>query len=57
MADKKIEKDEGGTPATNYNGQVASQETEVRDAKQDEKPDPSTVAQVEEIRPFGANEQ
>lgn len=46
--DKKDAKDEGGA-ATNYAGQVASQDTSVRAAKADEKPDESTVAQIEEI--------
>lgn len=45
MADKKKD-----TP-TNDQGQPASQETSIRDAKHpDEKPDPSTVAQVEEVK-------
>lgn len=47
MADAK-KKDE--TP-TNYDGLVSNQETSVRDAKHpDEKPDPSTIAQVEEVK-------
>lgn len=53
MADKK--KDEGGQPLTNDEGQPASQETTIRDAKHpDEKPDQTTVAQVEEIKETGA---
>lgn len=53
MAEKKTQ---DSTPdrepaPTNYQDQVASQETSVRDAKHpDEKPDPSTVAQVEVIK-------
>jgi hypothetical protein len=38
---------------TNYAGQVASQETEIRELAAVEKPHESTVAQVEEIAPFG----
>lgn len=38
-------------PPTNHAGQVASQESSIRDAKvPDEKPDVSTVAQVEELK-------
>lgn len=38
-------------PPENHAGQVANQETTIRDAKvPDEKPDASTVAQVEEIK-------
>lgn len=49
MAEKK--KDDGGKPATNYQDQPANQETTVRDAKHpDEKPDETSVAQVEEIQ-------
>jgi hypothetical protein len=40
---------------TNYAGQVASQETEVRDAEHWEKPAAATVAQFEEIKPSGVN--
>jgi hypothetical protein len=53
MAEKKTD---DGTPdrkaaPTNYQDQVANQETSVRDAKHpDEKPDPSTVAQVEVVK-------
>jgi len=46
MADKKKT-----DPPTNDAGQVANQETSIRDAKYpDEKPDETTVAQVEEIK-------
>lgn len=44
--DKKAEKN---TPH-DYLGNSANQDTSVRDAKDDEKPDPSTIAQVEEVK-------
>lgn len=51
MADTKAKTESESAPATNYQDQPANQETSVRDAKHpDEKPDPSTVAQVEEIK-------
>lgn len=47
MADKS----KPSQPTKNHEGLVANQETTVRDAKHpDEKPDPTTVAQVEEIK-------
>ena len=46
MADKKKD-----APLTNDLGQPANQESSIRDAKvPDEKPDESTVAQVEEVK-------
>jgi hypothetical protein len=46
MADKKKD-----APPTNYDDLVSNQETSIRDAKvPDEKPDESTIAQVEEIK-------
>lgn len=57
MAEKKTQPaDEtspvGATdPPTNYQDQVSNQETTIRDASvPDEKPDASTVAQVEEVK-------
>lgn len=42
--------------ALNPDAPVASQDTEIRDAKHpDEKPDPSTIAQVEEIKGDGSS--
>jgi hypothetical protein len=47
MADAKPKKTD---PTTNHEGLVANQETSIRDAKHpDEKPDPTTVAQIEVI--------
>jgi len=44
MAEKKTDSElKQGAP-------VANQESTIRDAKADEKPDPSTVAQVEEVK-------
>lgn len=57
VATKKDETTETGSdvkrqdPPTNYQDQVANQETTLRDAKHPaEKPDASTVAQVEEAK-------
>jgi hypothetical protein len=48
MADAKKKDD---APAENHAGQVANQETTIRDAKHpDEKPDPTTVAQIEVVK-------
>jgi hypothetical protein len=51
MAEKKKDEVKRSDPPRNYAGQVANQETTLRDAKvPDEKPDESTVAQVEEVK-------
>jgi hypothetical protein len=51
MADSKSSTPKRQDPPTNHEGQVANQETSIRDAKvPDEKPDQSSVAQVEEIK-------
>lgn len=42
--------DEDVAEITNYQDQPASQATTIRDATDDEKPDPQTVAQFEEIQ-------
>jgi len=44
MADRKNE------PELKKDAPVANQESTIRDAKADEKPDPTTVAQVEEVK-------
>jgi hypothetical protein len=49
MAASKTPK--GADPATNHEGQPANQESAIRDAKHpDEKPDPTTVAQIEDVK-------
>lgn len=49
MAASKPPKD--SDPTTNHEGQVANQESSIRDAKHpDEKPDPTTVAQIEVVK-------
>lgn len=50
MAEQKKKSAESNTPH-DYLGNVANQDTSVRDAKvPDEKPDESTIAQVEEVK-------
>ncbi len=51
MADDKKPDVKRAPAPTNYQDQVANQETSVRDAKHpDEKPDPSSIAQVEIVK-------
>ena len=46
---KNESNDKPGT-GLNPDAPVANLESQIRDAKDDEKPDPSTVAQVEEVQ-------
>lgn len=46
----EADKDAESEPATNYLDQPANHDSSVRDATDDEKPDPTSIVQVEELQ-------